>query len=642
MLKNFFPKTKSCMVKIFFVLSIAVLAFFALSQKTKAANWEITSIDSSNDVGEYSSIAIDTNGKVHISYIDETNRDLKYATNISGLWIYSTLDSASDVLGSSLALDSNNKVHIVYYDWTDGDLKYATNVSSGSGCAISGWSCTTIDSVDDLGLFSAITIDSNNNVHISYYDWNNGRLKYATNISSDGSCVSGWSCLAIDNTGTTAWWSSGWRSSIASDSNNKIHISYYDRTGEDLHYATNTNSGGCIADGWYCRVIDSPGNVGGWSSIALDSNEKVHISYCDDTNYALRYATNSAGSWITSTLDSSGGAWSSLAIDPNNKVHIAYNSLDGLKYNTNAYGSWIPVVIDSVVPQQLSLALDFNNKTHISYYDSTNKDLKYAVRTSPVIPDSTAPTTTAAPSGGSYETNQTVALSASDNEGGSGVDKIYYTTDGSTPTTASSVYSSPINIFQDTALKFFATDLVGNQEQVRTENYIIKNSEIIATRKKTKFVTKSPKENEILIKKKRTYQVYNFKFSFKKFPKKLKKTKYYLQIQKFKKYPKNYSRAKTSTLKKYWKIKTNLAKYSAKNKKQQFKLKLSFKYTKKEFKTLKKKNKAIKEKDLVLRYRKAKPSKWGSLLAKHNQKKNTFSTVFSKFYFPTIYFAIGL
>ena len=32
-------------------------------------------------MGEWTSIAIDSNGKVHISYLDDTNNDLKYATN---------------------------------------------------------------------------------------------------------------------------------------------------------------------------------------------------------------------------------------------------------------------------------------------------------------------------------------------------------------------------------------------------------------------------------------------------------------------------------------------------------------------------------------------------------------------------------
>jgi hypothetical protein len=69
-------------------------------------------------------------------------------------------------------------------------------------------------------------------------------------------------------------------------------------------------------------------------------------------------------------------------------------------------------------------------------------------------------------------TAQTVTLTCSDN-GGSGCDKTYYTTDGTDPTTSSSQYSAPISISTTTILKFFSTDLDSNTESVRTETYTI-------------------------------------------------------------------------------------------------------------------------------------------------------------------------
>jgi YD repeat-containing protein len=54
--------------------------------------------------------------------------------------------------------------------------------------------------------------------------------------------------------------------------------------------------------------------------------------------------------------------------------------------------------------------------------------------------DITPPTTTASPGGGFYSTAQAVTLTCS-NGTGSGCDRIYYTTDGSDPTTSSPVYS---------------------------------------------------------------------------------------------------------------------------------------------------------------------------------------------------------
>ena len=89
-----------------------------------------------------------------------------------------------------------------------------------------------------------------------------------------------------------------------------------------------------------------------------------------------------------------------------------------------------------------------------------------------ILLDATSPTTSAWPIGGTYNSSQTVTLTCNDGTG-SGCDKIYYTTDGTTPTTSSSVYSSPINISVTTTLKFFARDPAGNSEAVKTETYTI-------------------------------------------------------------------------------------------------------------------------------------------------------------------------
>jgi|CXWL01.1.fsa_nt_gi DNA-directed RNA polymerase subunit H (RpoH/RPB5) len=81
--------------------------------------------------------------------------------------------------------------------------------------------------------------------------------------------------------------------------------------------------------------------------------------------------------------------------------------------------------------------------------------------------DTIAPTTTPSPLGGTYATTQSVTLSADEPA------TIYYTTNGSTPTTSSTVYSSPISISATTTLKFFAKDIAGNSESVKTQVYTI-------------------------------------------------------------------------------------------------------------------------------------------------------------------------
>lgn len=86
--------------------------------------------------------------------------------------------------------------------------------------------------------------------------------------------------------------------------------------------------------------------------------------------------------------------------------------------------------------------------------------------------DTTAPTVSAAPAGGTYTAAQTVTLTCDDGTG-SGCASIRYTKDGSAPTAASSSYTAPISITANTTLKFIGTDNAGNISTVRTETYVI-------------------------------------------------------------------------------------------------------------------------------------------------------------------------
>lgn len=77
----------------------------------------------------------------------------------------------------------------------------------------------------------------------------------------------------------------------------------------------------------------------------------------------------------------------------------------------------------------------------------------------------TAPVATISPSGGNVSSTQTVSLTSTK------PGTLYYTTDGSTPTTNSSVYSSAVSISSTTTIKTFAVDQAGNQSDVTFATY---------------------------------------------------------------------------------------------------------------------------------------------------------------------------
>ena len=106
-----------------------------------------------------------------------------------------------------------------------------------------------------------------------------------------------------------------------------------------------------------------------------------------------------------------------------------------------------------------------NGVTKITYeYDEIGNLIS---RTVTGNTDTTPPITTASPSGGTYLSALIVTLSANKQA------TIYYTTDSTTPTTSSAVYTSPLSISANTTLWYFAKDLANNSEIPKSQIYTI-------------------------------------------------------------------------------------------------------------------------------------------------------------------------
>jgi peptidoglycan/xylan/chitin deacetylase (PgdA/CDA1 family) len=118
-----------------------------------------------------------------------------------------------------------------------------------------------------------------------------------------------------------------------------------------------------------------------------------------------------------------------------------------------------------------SIAL--NSTTTIKFRAWDNAGNAEVTKSQTVSIDTAKPTSAikcgaAACSSGFYNANVTVTLSGSDT-GGSGLKNIRYTTNGSTPTASSPVYTGPITVSSTSTIRWRAEDNVGNLESIRSQ-----------------------------------------------------------------------------------------------------------------------------------------------------------------------------
>jgi len=259
------------------------------------SGWHIQTVPHSEIAGGISSLALDSSDHPHISYMQWLpifRHTLRYGVWDGSSWTVETVDQTGGSTGgfNSVAVDSNGRPHISYTwhaaAYGPSDLNYAVRTDSG-------WVTQSVDTPGYVGEGSSLALDSSDYPHISYTDRTNADLKYAWWNPALAGGAGAWDITTVDSTGSLFSWTS-----LALDSSGFAHMSYYNQTNQELRYAAQTDSG------WDIRTVDASGAyVYQTSSLALDSSGVAHISYFDGTNQDLMYASNAddspeLGTWL--------------------------------------------------------------------------------------------------------------------------------------------------------------------------------------------------------------------------------------------------------------------------------------------------------------------------------------------------------
>ena len=340
--------------------------------------WSTEVVVSTGDVGWHASLSFDSENMPHVSFSDKTMPGLRYASWTGSSWLVEVVDSLTTTEATSLAIDSKDRPHIAYRDYVNNDTKYAHWTGSS-------WEIEVVDSENQSGLRVSLAVDSNDSPHLAYYsscdDSKPPLLRYANKTSVSWQVATLHSVEYCDGSSYT---------SIALDSHDRPHMAYAAKPSHNLWYVNWSGAS------WNLEVVDTYPCSDDFASIAIDSNDLPHISYYSGTEKGLKYAFYSHSpmggwEWTTELVDSGNvGMFTSLALDHQDRPHISYTSdtsgppiTHNLYYAHFADGYWSLETVDTEwVVYETSIALDRCGMPHIAYQAAPSgiddSDLRHA------------------------------------------------------------------------------------------------------------------------------------------------------------------------------------------------------------------------------------------------------------------------
>jgi hypothetical protein len=244
-----------------------------------------------------------------------------------GVWERQCVDSSGNDKGAylSLAIDSKDDPHAAYLDWDFHQLRYAHSVNGV-------WSVQVIDSVDESGEYCQIVLDPKDRPHICYYAYNRSiynSLKYATLTDS------GWVTMYVDSSKDQSTAHKGQHPSIAIiDKGYPCIASYSTQDGKDcVEYFSSDSLGwhkSFVKEVWvkfFVKLLLKDGHTPIVAFTEYSSAQSYSLLQCAVWDEGAR-------TWNISTVDDSAGGYGAADIDQSGILHFTYSAEDGQRYAT--------------------------------------------------------------------------------------------------------------------------------------------------------------------------------------------------------------------------------------------------------------------------------------------------------------------
>ena len=144
-----------------------------------SGSWSETIVTTAGDP-EFVSIAADSGGAPHIVYNETDTQGLHYTTESGGTWTSEVIDQTLGIWTgrfNAMVIETTpipGRLHVSYQDFSNRDLRYARKDPGGA------WIRRLVDEIGLVGSYTSIDLDSGGGVHISYEDESSNDLKVAS------------------------------------------------------------------------------------------------------------------------------------------------------------------------------------------------------------------------------------------------------------------------------------------------------------------------------------------------------------------------------------------------------------------------------------------------------------------------------
>lgn len=306
---------------------VLILGVFFLTQNLEST-WTFKRLTWTSGRSFTPAIARDSNNHIHLVWQEESpgNEEIFYKQSTDGgaNWSQNRLTwNSGNSSWPAIAVDSNNHIHVVWQDKSpgnnDNEIFYKQSTDEGLN-----WTTKRLTWTAGFSSYPVIASDSNNHLHVV---WCEDPTFYHYEIYYKRSTDKGenWTTKRLT-------WFSGdsYEPAIAVDSNNHLHVVWYDRKtyigNYEIYYKQSTDSG----ENWVSKRLTWTASESSEPAITVDSNNHVHVIWSDGAGFPeifYKQSTDNGANWSRERLTWNPGASYSPAIvsDTNNHIHVVWN-----------------------------------------------------------------------------------------------------------------------------------------------------------------------------------------------------------------------------------------------------------------------------------------------------------------------------